>query len=131
MKLTQSQVFGIIQSVLSALGGFLVAKGITDNVTVTTGIGVISGLVGMIWAFVDKTADVTTVEETLRQAGSFVGGIFIAKGKLSADELNTWLGLISTLVPVILSFIAKTPAAPGTTTVTTPTSTTTTTTISK
>lgn len=109
-SLSKGQVIGIIQSVATALGGFLVAKGITDNATVTTGVGILVALAGMVWTFIDKTVDVTAVEETLRQAGSFVGGIFIGKGKLSVDELNTWLGLISTLVPVILSFIAKAPA---------------------
>lgn len=119
--MTQAQVLGIAQSVLTALGGFLVAKGITDSATITTGIGVVSGLVGLIWAFKDKTADVSTTEETIRQVGAFVGGLFIAQGKLSIAQLNTWLGLISALVPVVLSFIAK-----GTPIVTpTPTATTT------
>lgn len=111
--MTKAQVLGIVQSVLTAVGGFLVAKGITDSATITTGVGVVLGLVGMIWSFVDKTADVSTTEETLRQAGAFIGGLFIAQGKLSVVQLNTWLGLISALVPVILSFIAKgTPTTP-------------------
>lgn len=121
--MTQAQVLGIVQSVLTAVGGLLVAKGITDSATITTGIGVASALIGMIWAFKDKTADVTSTEETIRQVGAFVGGIFIAQGKFSADQLNTWLGLVSALVPVVLSFIAK---GTPTTTVTPPTTTTTT-----
>lgn len=122
--MTQAQVLGIAQSVLTAIGGLLIAKGITDSVTVTTGIGVVSALVGMIWAFKDKTADISSTEETIRQVGAFVGGIFIAQGKFSVEQLNTWLGLVSALVPVVLSFIAKgTPATPVSPTSTTTTST--------
>lgn len=128
--MTQSQVLGIIQSVLSAVGGFLVAKGVTDSVTTTTGIGALIGLIGMVWAFVDKTATATSTEEALKQAGSFIGGLFIAQGKLSIDQLNTWLGLLSALVPTVLSIISRGTSATTTTTsstiTTTPTSTTTT-----
>lgn len=110
--MTKAQVLGLIQSLLSAVGGFLVIKGLPDG-TLTTGVGVVMGLVGLVWSFFDKSATVSSIEEGLRQVGAFVGGIFIAKGKLSVDQLNTWLGLITTLVPLILSFFAKSPTSPA------------------
>lgn len=56
MKLTQEQVLGIIRHTLTFIGGIVVAKGLTDESTVTEIVGSIVTLTGAIWSIVAKKA---------------------------------------------------------------------------
>lgn len=97
------QLKNVIQSLLAAIGGFLVMKGVNSGL-VETGSGVVLGLISVIWAIVGKTATTNSIVLALQQALTFVGGILIADGKWSATQLNTWVGIVTTVVPAILGY---------------------------
>jgi len=111
----QEDILSIVRHLLSAIGGYLVIKGI-DNGLITQGSGVLLGLVSVIWSIVDKSATIDGVQGALRQVATFVGGIFIAKGKLDPTQLDSYLGLLTAVIPFILSRLGV-----KTTTTTTPT----------
>lgn len=54
MKLTKEQLLGVLRHVLTFVGGVVVAKGYTDNTTVTEIIGAAMTLAGAVWSIVDK-----------------------------------------------------------------------------
>jgi hypothetical protein len=54
MNLTKEQVLGILRHVLTFVGGTVVAKGLTDDATVTEIIGGIITLTGTIWSVIEK-----------------------------------------------------------------------------
>ena len=54
MNLTKEQVLGILRHVLTFVGGTVVAKGLTDDTTVTEIIGGIITLTGTIWSVIEK-----------------------------------------------------------------------------
>jgi hypothetical protein len=54
MKLSREQVLGIVRHSLTFLGGLVVAKGYTDDTTVTQVIGSVVTLIGAIWSIVTK-----------------------------------------------------------------------------
>ena len=54
MKLSREQVMGIIRHSLTFLGGLAVAKGYTDDGTVTQIIGSVVTLVGAVWSVLAK-----------------------------------------------------------------------------
>jgi hypothetical protein len=54
MKLSREQVLGIVRHSLTFLGGLVVAKGYTDDATVTQVIGSVVTLIGAIWSIVTK-----------------------------------------------------------------------------
>jgi len=98
----REDILSIVRHILSAIGGYLVIKGI-DSGLVATGSGITLGLVSVIWSIVDKSATVDAVQGALRQVATFVGGIFIAKGKLDPKQLDSYLGLLTAVIPFILS----------------------------
>lgn len=98
----KEDILSIIRHILSAVGGFLVIKGI-DSGMIATGSGILLGLISVVWSVVDKTATVSAVEGALRQVATFIGGIFIAKGKLDPTQLDSYLGLLTAIIPFILS----------------------------
>ncbi len=54
MKLSREQVLGIVRHSLTFLGGLVVAKGYTDDATITQVVGSVVTLVGAIWSIVVK-----------------------------------------------------------------------------
>ena len=54
MKMGSTEVGGVVRALVSALGGFLVGKGIIDNETAMTLGGAIVPLVVAIWSVVSK-----------------------------------------------------------------------------
>lgn len=55
MKLTREQIEGIIRHTLTAVGGFLITKGlIDDDAIVTEVIGVALTISGIVWSIIDK-----------------------------------------------------------------------------
>jgi hypothetical protein len=54
MKLTQTQVLGIVRHILTFGGGILVAKGLLDEGMVAEISGAVITLIGAIWSIVAK-----------------------------------------------------------------------------
>jgi hypothetical protein len=54
MKLTQTQVLGIVRHILTFGGGILVAKGLLDDGMVAEISGAVITLIGAIWSIVEK-----------------------------------------------------------------------------
>ena len=49
--MNQEQVMGIIRHALTAVGGYMIAKGLMDEATTTQIIGAASTLVGVVWSW--------------------------------------------------------------------------------
>jgi hypothetical protein len=107
------QVQSVIRHILAALGGYLVIKGL-DSSLIETGGGIVATIIALVWSFKAKSATQSQVAGVLRQVVTFIGGIFIAKGKLSPEQLETYLGVIAALVPILLAKLDKdsTPTTP-------------------
>jgi len=54
MKLTQTQILGIVRHILTFGGGILVAKGLLDEGMVAEISGAVITLIGAIWSIVEK-----------------------------------------------------------------------------
>jgi len=51
-QMTREQILGIVRHTLTFIGGVLVAKGLTNDATITELIGSIMTLVGAVWSVV-------------------------------------------------------------------------------
>lgn len=58
--MTQEQVTGIIRHGLTFVGGYLLAKGLVDDATVSEVSGLLLTAVGTIWSIVTKIKSVVT-----------------------------------------------------------------------
>ena len=109
----QEHVTSIIRHLLSAVAGYLAIKGL-DGSVIEGGAGVVMAVVAVYWSIKDKTADQSTIAGVVRQLVSFIGGIFIEKGQLDPETLDSYLGAIVAILPIILKKVDKTPTTPTT-----------------
>lgn len=109
--MNKDRAFGVIRSVLSVAGAFLLGKNLfgtaIDESTWQVILGIVMGLVGMAWSIVDKTATLEMVQGAIRQGLTFVGGLLVASGKLSAANLETWLGIITAILPFLYAGLSR------------------------
>jgi hypothetical protein len=54
MKMGSTEIGGVVRAIVSALGGYLVGKGLIDNETAMTIGGAIVPLVVAIWSVISK-----------------------------------------------------------------------------
>ena len=97
-----STVQSIFQSLLAAIGGFLVLKGVSDTV-VAQGAGVAMGVASVVWGIIEKQANGNAIISAATNVVTFVGGILIAAGRASSSSVALWSGVVTSLVTVILN----------------------------
>lgn len=104
----------LLRSILTVAGSYLLGKNLLGNSIDSTlwqeVVGAVLSLVGTVWGIVQKTATVDAISSGVRSLAIFIGGLLVASGKLSSGALDSWLGLVTTLVMVILSQVSRTKA---------------------
>lgn len=94
-------IWSIVRHILSAIGGYLVLKGYVDDSILQQGIGTIFGIIAIVGSIISKTANNDMVLGTLRQIVTFVGGYLAAKGIINQQTVDTIVGLLTALIPLI------------------------------
>lgn len=102
---------GIIRTVLSLLGAYLLGKNIY-GIEATAELwqeatGVIMGVIAIIWSIRSKEATIEMLQGTMRQVLTFIGGLFVAKGKISAETLTLVIGLAAAILPPLYGFLSR------------------------
>ena len=105
--MTKEQIYAIIRLLLSALGSYLLGHNLfgntIDNSILTQITGCVLGLVSVIWSIAEKNVLTEQIEGAVRQSITFIGGLLVSSGKLSAASLDSWLGILVIILPFILS----------------------------
>lgn len=111
MKYTKIEWQGIIRTLLSAFGAFLVGKNLfghaVDQSYLQEVIGLVMGVISVIWSIVDKSATVEMVQGGLRQAITFIGGLLVGAGTITGQTLDSVLGIITAIGPFIQGYLAR------------------------
>ena len=97
-----TQIQSLIQNVLAVIAGYLVFKGLDSGIA-TEASGIVMGLVAVVWGIAQKDVNGGLIVSTVRNIVTFVGGLLVAKGKMSTTEVTTWIGLIVALASSILA----------------------------
>lgn len=48
------KTLGLVRHILTFVGGYFVTSGVLTEVTLSTGIGAIATLIGVVWSVIDK-----------------------------------------------------------------------------
>lgn len=109
--MSKDTALSLLRTVLTVAGSYILAHnlfGPVINQDALTQIGgAILALTGAIWGFVDKSAPIEGVQSAVRSLVQIVGGFMVAAGKLSGQTLDTILGAITSLAPVIQSYTSR------------------------
>lgn len=108
--MNKQQILSLIRAALSAFGGQLLGKYLLGNAidqNVYQGIlGSLMGAIAMIWSLYDKTATIESIMGIVRQIITFIGGLLVASGRVSAESLTTVLGILTTVLPWLQSHLS-------------------------
>lgn len=112
MTLTKAIGLSIFRSALTFLGAFIIGKNLPVLGALTSDTWAIIGgaaltAVGTIWGFFDKTTGADQLNSAVRSVVISIGGLFVAAGKLSQSTLDSFLGLLTAILPVISSQLQK------------------------
>lgn len=109
--MSKETVMTLARTILSAVGAFLIGKHIFGTVADETVVGAIVGGImttaSVVWGIVDKSSGIEQIQSGIRQVVTLVGGILISSGKLSAEKLETYLGLAIALATFIYSLLSR------------------------
>lgn len=105
------QAQSVIRAILMGVGAFLIGHHIFNQAIDATMWDTITGIViagsTTVWGVIQKTTGEEQLVAFVKQLAVFVGGIFVASGKLTADQLSTWIGIITVVLTTIFSIIYK------------------------
>ncbi len=100
----KERLLALLRSILSSLGGYILGREVFGSqITETLWLeilGVVMGLASVVMSILAKQLTIEMVQGTVRQVLSFIGGVLVSKGVMSAETLTLILGL----VPAILAW---------------------------
>lgn len=109
--MNKETILSLVRTILTAISAFVVGKHLfgttVDDATWQGWVGVVVGLGSSIWGIVDKSATIEGIQSALRSAIIVVGGLFVAKGSLTADQLTSILGAAMAIIPFLYSTLSK------------------------
>jgi hypothetical protein len=107
----QTTIWSIVRTLITLAGTYLVGLNLfghpLDSNTFQIIGGIIMTLGSVIWGIVDKSASIEQVQSGIRSAFIAGGGLLIAWGKLSAQQLELIIGLIVPVLTVLQSYTSK------------------------
>lgn len=111
MKYTKVEWQGIVRTLLSAFGAFLVGRNFfghqIDESYWQEIVGLILGIISVIWSIYDKTATVESIQGAIRQTITFVGGLLFSAGLVTNQTINAVLGVVAALAPFIQGYLTR------------------------
>lgn len=103
----KEQILSALRTLLILAGGYLIGKqilGVEVGIDwVQAAVGIVLGLVGVIWSWVDKTITNDKWQSLVRNVIVFGGGILISNGVITGEMWQVIIGAIGTVFPWILS----------------------------
>lgn len=101
----------IIRTLLSLFGAWLLGHnlfGATIDESLWQEIaGTVLVVISLVWTILDKTAGIEKVEGVIRQFLTAAGGLFISLGIIKEETVTIVSGVISSLLPYILSLLGR------------------------
>lgn len=109
--MTRETFFSLLRTLLTSVGVFLIGKNLLgstiDQSILEMIIGIVMSLGSVIWSIFDKTLAIEMLQSFLRQAVVGLGGLMVAKGVLSPEKLEAYVGLVTVLVPFIYGIFSR------------------------
>ena len=103
---TYNRLGGILRELIAAVGGALVAFGVTSEVIASSIIGVALAALSLYLAIESKESG-PKLGTTIRKLLSTVGGAVVVLGIANPDQVEALLGLAGPLVALVSSYIAN------------------------
>lgn len=109
--MNKETVFTLIRTLLTSFGVFLIGKNFLgqtiDQSIWQMLIGIAMSAFSVAWGMYDKTLGLEMLQSFIRSAFVGIGGLLVAKGSLSVEKLESILGIVLALLPLVYSLLSK------------------------
>ncbi len=109
--MNKETVFTLIRTLLTSVGVFLIGKNFLgspiDQSVWQMLVGVIMAGVSVIWGIMDKTIGLEMLQSFIRSAIVGLGGLLVAKGSMTPEKLESILGIVLAVLPLIYSILSR------------------------
>src|SRR5688500_4512749 len=103
----------VIRYVITLVGAWLIGKNVSlfgqplDTSTVEILGGIVLTIAATVWSWLAKELTMESFEGAIRHIVVTGGAILVTAGRMSAESLTMWIGLVSAIAPIIGSYIFK------------------------
>lgn len=109
--MSKANVLSLIRMLFISLSSYFVGKHLFGVVLDTDQyqgwVGLVVGLATVVWGVVDNSTNLEGIQSFIRSAVTFVGGFFVGKGSITADQLTAISGLVLAIAPFLSSILSK------------------------
>lgn len=109
--MTRQTLETITRSILMSLGTFIIGKNllgseITPDLYEMVVGSVMSG-VAILWGVLDKNLSIEMLQSFIRSMFVGFGGLLVAKGDLTAESLESYLGIAMAILTIVYSISSR------------------------
>jgi len=109
--MNKETVFTLIRTLLTSVGVFLIGKNFMgsaiDQSMWQMLVGIIMAAVSVVWGIMDKTIGLEMLQSFIRSAIVGLGGLLVAKGSMTPEKLESILGIVLAVLPLIYSILSR------------------------
>ena len=109
--MNKETLMSLLRTFLTSFGIFLLGKNlfgsVIDQSVWQMVVGVTMAGVSVIWGIFDKTVGIEMLQSFLRSAIIGFGGLLVARGSLSPEKLESILGIVMSILPLIYSMLSR------------------------
>lgn len=111
MKITKTEIFAIIRSVLSAVGAYLLGINVfgikVDASVWQEVVGGAMAFAGIAFSVLDKSLTVEMIAAFIRQTITVGGGLLVAAGKIRGEVVVSLLAVIPLIAPYVQGILLR------------------------
>jgi hypothetical protein len=109
--MNKETVFTLIRTLLTSVGVFLIGKNFLgspiDQSVWQMLVGIIMAGVSVVWGIMDKTIGLEMLQSFIRSVIVGLGGLLVAKGSVSPEKLESILGIVLAVLPLVYSILSR------------------------
>ena len=109
--MNKETVFSLLRTLLTSFGVFLIGKNFMgspiDQYMWQMLVGIILSSVSVVWGVIDKTIGLEMLQSFIRSIIVGLGGLLVAKGTVSAEKLESILGIALAFLPLVYSILSR------------------------
>jgi hypothetical protein len=109
--MNKETLMSLLRTFLTSFGIFLLGKNLFGSVIDQSiwqmVVGVTMAGVSVIWGIFDKTVGIEMLQSFLRSAIIGFGGLLVARGSLSPEKLESILGIVMSILPLLYSMLSR------------------------
>jgi UDP-N-acetylmuramyl pentapeptide phosphotransferase/UDP-N-acetylglucosamine-1-phosphate transferase len=109
--MSKENILSLVRMILISFSSYFVGKHllgqVIDEQQWEGWVGLIVGLGTTVWGYFDNSTTLESLQSFLRSAVTFLGGILVGKGSVTADQWNSISGLVLAIAPFFYSVLSK------------------------